>query len=69
MYANTRRRLRGAVRKKRPSKWRINGWFLFHDKAAANRSGLVKIFLPKNNMTTLDHPQYSPDLNKNKKKG
>jgi hypothetical protein len=62
MYINIRRRLRDAVRRKRPEKWRINGWFLLH-KTSANRPVMVKIFFkPKNNMTTLEHPQYSPDL-------
>jgi hypothetical protein len=64
MYINTRRRLMDAVRKKRPQKWRINGWFLLLDNAPGNRSVMVKNVLPKNNtrMTTLEHPQYAPDL-------
>ena len=47
MYTNIRRRLRGAVRKKRPEKWRNNGWFLLHDKAATNRLVTVGNFFIK----------------------
>jgi hypothetical protein len=59
---NIRRRLRDAVRRKRPEKWRINVWFLLHENGPANRPVMVKNFLPKNNMATLEHSQYSPDL-------
>jgi histone-lysine N-methyltransferase SETMAR len=55
-------RLRDAVRRKRPEKWRTNTWFYLHDNAPAHRSVLVKDFLAKNNVTTLEHPPYSPDL-------
>jgi len=37
-------------------------WFLLHDNAPAHRSVLVKDFLAKNNVTTLQHPPHSPDL-------
>jgi histone-lysine N-methyltransferase SETMAR len=36
--------------------------FLLHDNAATHWLGLVKDFLSKNNMTTLEHPPYSPGL-------
>jgi transposase len=55
-------RLSNAVRRKRPEKWRINSWFLLHDNAPAHRSVLVTDFLAKNNVTTLEHPLYSPNL-------
>jgi histone-lysine N-methyltransferase SETMAR len=54
-------RLRGAVRRKRPEKWSTNSWFL-HDNAPAHRSVLVKDFLEKNNVATLEHPPHSPGL-------
>ena len=53
---------RGAVRSKRPEKWRTNCWFLLHDNAPAHRLVSVKDFLAKNNVTTLEHPPYSTDL-------
>jgi len=41
--------------------WRTKSCSLFHDNAPAHRSVLVKDFLAKNNVTTLEHPPYSPD--------
>jgi hypothetical protein len=62
MYIDIIRRLRDAARKKRPYKWRTNIWFLLRDNAPAHRSGLFKDFIAKNNVTTLDHHSYSPNL-------
>ena len=62
MYINILRRLRYAVRRKRPDEWRTNIWFLLHDNAPTHLSVLVKDFLAKNNVTTLEYPQYIPDL-------
>ena len=36
--------------------------FLLHNNATAHRSILVKNFLARNNVTTLEHPRFSPDL-------
>ena len=58
----TLRRIRIAVRKINLEKQRTNAWFLLHDNAPAHRSVLVKDFLAKNNVTTLEHPPHSPDL-------
>jgi len=41
---------------------KTNSWILYHDNAPAHRSVLVKDSLAKNNMTTLEHPPYSPEL-------
>jgi hypothetical protein len=43
------------VRRKCPEKCRNKSWFLLHDNAPAHRSVLVKVFLEKKNMTTLEH--------------
>jgi hypothetical protein len=51
-----------AVRRKRPEKCRTNSWFFLHDNAPAHRSVLVKGFLAKNSVTTLEHPTYYRDL-------
>ena len=56
MYIDILRRLRDAVRRKRPAYWITNSWFLLHDNAPTHRSVLVKDFLAKNNVTTLEHP-------------
>jgi hypothetical protein len=61
MYINILHRLRGAVRRKRPEKWKNKGWFLLQDNAPAHQSVLVKNFLA-NNVMTLENPPYSPDL-------
>jgi hypothetical protein len=62
MYIDIVNQLRRAVRRKRPEKWGTNNWFLLRDNALAHGSVLVLGFLAKNNMTTLEHIRYSPDL-------
>ena len=62
MYIDILGRLKDAIRRKRPEKWRTSSWFLLHDNAPAHRSVLVKDFLAKNNVTTLNHPPYYPDM-------
>jgi len=37
-------------------------WLLHHDNASAHTLFVVREFLTKNNMTTVPHPAYSPDL-------
>jgi len=56
------RQLGDAVIRKRLEKWRPNSWFLLHDNAPAHWSVSVKDFLAKNNVATVQHPSYSPDL-------
>jgi len=52
-----------AVRNERPrKKWSTISWFLLHDNAPEHQSVVVKNSLAKNNVTTLEHPPYSPDL-------
>jgi hypothetical protein len=43
------------------NKRRTTIWLLLRDIAPTHRSVLVKDFLTNNNMTTLEHPPYSPD--------
>jgi hypothetical protein len=43
-------------------KWRTNNWFLLHDNVPAHQSDLTDDFLAKNNVTTLEHHPYSPDV-------
>ena len=56
------RRPRVAVGRKRPEKCRTNSRFLLHNNAPTHRSVLVRDFLAKNNITTLEHPSYARDL-------
>ena len=62
MYIDILHRLRDAVRKKRPEKWRTNSCFLLHDNAPTHRSVLVKYFLRKSNVTTAEHAPYTHGL-------
>jgi histone-lysine N-methyltransferase SETMAR len=62
MYTDILCCLRDAVRSKHQEKWETNSWFLLHYNAPAHWSVLVKEFLAKNNVKTLAHPPYSPDL-------
>jgi len=59
-YCEVLRRLRENVRRKRPEMWKNGNWLLHHDKA--HTLLVVREFLTKNNMTTVPHPAYSPDL-------
>jgi transposase len=61
MYTDILRRLGDAVRRKRPEKWSTNIWFPLHN-VPTHLSVLVKDFLAKKKVTTLEHPLYSPDL-------
>jgi len=51
-----------AARRKHPEKWKTSNWLLLHENAAAHRSVLVKDFLAKNSVTTLERTPHSPDL-------
>jgi hypothetical protein len=55
------RRLRDANTRKLPEKWRTDVWFLLHDNAPAHRSDLIKDFLVKYKVKTLEILHYSPD--------
>ncbi|GAB1860480.1 Histone-lysine n-methyltransferase setmar-like protein [Camponotus japonicus] len=61
-YLEVMRRLREAIRKKRPNLWKDNSWLLHHDNAPAHTSLLVSSFLAKTNTIIMPQPPYSPDL-------
>ena len=61
-YLEVLRRLRGAVRRKRPDMWTGKNWQLHHDNAPAYSAHAIKGFLAKNNTTLMRQPPYSPDL-------
>ncbi|GBM01693.1 hypothetical protein AVEN_99734-1 [Araneus ventricosus] len=48
--------------RKRPEKWVTNDWFLLHDNAPPHCALIVKKYLARHNVTTLEHPPYSPGL-------
>ena len=62
MYIHILRRLREEVRRKSPEEWRTKSWFPLDENAPWQRSVLVKDFLARNNVKTLENPQYFPDL-------
>jgi len=61
-YCKVLRWLRESVRHKQPEMWKNGDWLLHHDNALAHTSLVVREFLTKNNMTTVPHPAYAPDL-------
>ncbi|GBM18279.1 hypothetical protein AVEN_147407-1 [Araneus ventricosus] len=62
LYLENLKRLRYAITPKRPEKWATNDWFLLHDNAPPHRALIVKKYLTRRNITTMEHPPYSPDL-------
>ena len=61
-YLQVQRRLREAIRKKRPDLWKHNLCLLHHDNPPAHTSLLVREFLAKNNTVTMPQPPYSSDM-------
>ncbi|UYV61754.1 hypothetical protein LAZ67_1006332 [Cordylochernes scorpioides] len=62
MYLGILRRLRGAIRKKRPEKWTNGGWILHHDNARPHTAHLMTSFLAKNGTQILLQPPYFLDI-------
>jgi len=61
-YVAVLKRLREAVRRKRPQLWTNLSWVLHHNNVPAHSSFLVRNFLTKNKTTVVPQPPYSPDL-------
>ena len=61
-YCEILRRLRENVMCKWPEMLKNADWLLHHDNAPAHTSLDVREFLTNNNMTTVPHLVYSPDL-------
>ncbi|GBN04599.1 hypothetical protein AVEN_148590-1 [Araneus ventricosus] len=62
LYLEILERLRDAIRRKRSEKWATNDWFLLHDNAPPHRALIVKKYLARHSVTTLEHSPYSPYL-------
>ncbi|GBM51071.1 Histone-lysine N-methyltransferase SETMAR [Araneus ventricosus] len=62
LYLEILKRLRDAIRRKRPEKWATKDWILLHDNAPPHCALIVKKYLAIHSVTTLEHPPYSPDL-------
>ncbi|GFY13981.1 mariner Mos1 transposase [Trichonephila clavipes] len=61
-YLDVMRKLREAVRRKRPVLWASSRWMLHHDGAPAHTANLVQHFLTKPGTIQVAHPPYSPDM-------
>ena len=61
-YLGVMRRLREAIRKKRPDLWKENTWFLHHDNAPSHTALILRDFFAKNSTHIVPQPAYSPDL-------
>ena len=61
-YNEVLKRLRDAIRRKRPELRRSDDWFFHHDNAPAHSALRTREFLAKHSITVLPHPPYSPDL-------
>ncbi|UYV68153.1 hypothetical protein LAZ67_5003210 [Cordylochernes scorpioides] len=62
VYLGIMRRLREAVRLKRPERWQNNDWILHVDNARPPTAHVVLQFLAKHSTIQIPHPPYSPDL-------
>ena len=61
-YNEVLKRLRDAIRRKRPELRRSGDRFFHHDNAPAHSALRTREFLAKHSITVLPHPPYSPDL-------
>lgn len=61
-YLGVMRRLREAIRRKRPELWAENSWILHHDNAPSHNAIIIRNFFTKNATNTIQQPPNSPDL-------
>jgi hypothetical protein len=61
-YISIVRRIREALRHRRPDLWASGQWTLLHDNARPHTAVSVNRFLAKHNTTVLQHPLYYPNL-------
>ena len=61
-YIEVVKRLRDAIRQKKPELWRSGDWLFHYDNAPAHSALRTREFLSKHSITVLPHPPYSPGL-------
>ncbi|UYV75027.1 hypothetical protein LAZ67_12002141 [Cordylochernes scorpioides] len=61
-YLGVLRRLREAIRQKRPKLWRRKSWILHHDNAPAHTDLKISKFLQDHSTSVFPQPPYSPNL-------
>ncbi|UYV62524.1 hypothetical protein LAZ67_2000944 [Cordylochernes scorpioides] len=59
-YLGVLRRLREAIRQKRPDLWRSKSWILHHDNAPAHTALKISKFLQDHSTSVFPQPPYSP---------
>ncbi|UYV83244.1 hypothetical protein LAZ67_23000266 [Cordylochernes scorpioides] len=62
VYLGIMRRLREAVRLKRPERWQNKDWIIHVDNARPHTAHVVLQFLAKHSTIQIPHPPYSPDI-------
>ncbi len=62
IYIEALRRMREAVRRKRPHLWRDNSFILLQDNASPHTSYEALEYFHNTDLNPWPHPQYSPDL-------
>ncbi len=62
IYIESLRRMREAIRRKRPHLWRNNSFILLQDNASPHTSLDALEYFHNTDMNLWSHPQYSPDL-------
>ncbi|UYV78471.1 hypothetical protein LAZ67_16001603 [Cordylochernes scorpioides] len=62
LYLGVLRRLREAIRQKRPELWRSKSWILHHDNAPAHTALKISKFLQDHSTSVFPQSPYSPDL-------
>jgi hypothetical protein len=61
-YVSILRRMRKALRRRRPDLWASGQRTLLHDNVRPHTALSVNRFIAKHNVTVLHHPSYFPDL-------
>ena len=67
-YVEVLKRLRDAVRRKRPRFCSSSDWLHHHDNAPAHLSNLSQQFLAKHKIVQFHQPPYSPDIAQKRKR-
>lgn len=61
-YLTVLRRLRDAIRRKRPELWAEKNWIFHHDNAPSHSAYIVCDYLAKHETRVIAQPPYSPDM-------
>ena len=61
-YVEVLKRLRDAMRRKRPCFWSSGDWLLHHNNALAHSLNIMQQFLAKDKVVQLRQPPYNPDI-------